>query len=72
MSIFWMKLLAWAKAASIVVLVRAQKTFAFLLPKLKSLFEKVQELVVKLKLFWLDTLWPKLQKSAPEVFRVFQ
>ena len=51
-----------------VVLVRTQKTFAFLLPKLKSLFEKVQELIEKLKSYWLDTLWPKLQKSAPEIF----
>ena len=68
MSNFWMKLLAWAKAASIVVLIRTQKTFAFLLPKLKSLFEKVREFVEKFKSYWLDTLWPKLQKSAPEVF----
>jgi hypothetical protein len=51
-----------------VVVVRTQKTFAFLLPKLKSLFEKVQELIEKLKSYWLDTLWPKLQKSAPEIF----
>ena len=57
---FWLKLLAGASQALSAVAFRVKRSIEISLPK-------VIEFIEKIKLYCSQSLWPKLQKSVPEI-----